>query len=137
MIILDTDHLVALKDSRGPDFATLANRMAGSTDQEFVTTAVTVEEQLRGWLALINRSNDVHRHVQPYGKLVGLIDFFSRWDVLPFDNAAADQFKELRRQKVRIGTMDLKIASIALATGARVLTANLRVWQADRKAGIA
>ena len=47
-------------------------------------------------------------------------------DVLPFDDSAAAQFKEFRKQKVRIGTQDLKIAAIALTHDAILLSANLR-----------
>ena len=55
MIILDTDHFVTLKYSGSERFARLAQRMADSEDQDFVTTAITFEEQMRGWLAQINR----------------------------------------------------------------------------------
>jgi tRNA(fMet)-specific endonuclease VapC len=100
--------------------------MSRSSDQDFATTAITIEEQMRGWLALIHQSTDVHRQIPAYERLVGLFDFFSRWQIAPFDQTAADQFKRLRRQKVRIGTMDLKIASTALANQALLLSANLR-----------
>lgn len=50
---------------------------------------------------------------------------FSAARVLAFDNAAANVFDDLRRQPIRIGTMDLRIASIALAKGMTVLTRNL------------
>ena len=55
MIILDTDHIVTLKYSKNERFARLAQRMADSEDQDFVTTAITLEEQMRGWLAQIRR----------------------------------------------------------------------------------
>jgi tRNA(fMet)-specific endonuclease VapC len=50
----------------------------------------------------------------------------SDWEIVPFDDRAADQSVDLRRQRIRIGTMDLKIASIALANGALLVTTNLR-----------
>lgn len=46
------------------------------------------------------------------------------WEILTLDESAADQFKSLRRQRVRIGSMDLKIASVALAHDATLITAN-------------
>jgi tRNA(fMet)-specific endonuclease VapC len=49
--------------------------------------------------------------------------------MLPFDELAADKFVELRRKKIRIGTMDLKIASIVLVQDATLLSANLRDFQ--------
>ena len=111
MIILDTDHIVTLKYSGGREYTTLATNMAGSSDQDFVTTAITLEEQLRGWLALIHRSADVLRQVSAYAKLNDLVDYFGRWTRLAFDETAAERFMDLRHQKVRIGTMDLKIAA--------------------------
>jgi tRNA(fMet)-specific endonuclease VapC len=50
----------------------------------------------------------------------------SDWEIVPFDEGAADRFAALRRQRIRIGTMDLKIASIALVNDALLVTTNLR-----------
>lgn len=129
MIILDTDHIVVLKYSDGREYLSLSAKMAASTEQHFVTTCVTIEEQLRGWLALIKRSTDVQRQVSAYQELNKLINYFARWTRLDLDEQAADQFRELRGQKIRIGTMDLKIAAIALVHGATLLSANLRDFQ--------
>jgi len=46
------------------------------------------------------------------------------WTVLPWDAAAVKQFENLRTKKIRVGTMDLKTAAIALAHGATLLTRN-------------
>ena len=40
-----------------------------------------------------------------------------------------EDFMRLRRERIRIGTQDLKIASIALHTGALLLSANLRDFE--------
>ena len=45
-------------------------------------------------------------------------------NVLSFSSQAQLCFDDLRKQRIRIGTMDLRIASIALVEGATVLTAN-------------
>ena len=67
--------------------------------------------------------------MRPYQELLGLLEFFGRWTVLPFDEAAAACATRLRGDGVRIGTMDLKIASIALVRNALLLSANLRDFQ--------
>jgi tRNA(fMet)-specific endonuclease VapC len=46
--------------------------------------------------------------------------------VLPFDGAAATVYDGLLAQRIRVGTMDLRIAAIALSRGSIVLTRNLR-----------
>ena len=54
------------------------------------------------------------------------VPFFRKWDILPLDSAAADAFEQIRSQKIRIGSQDLKIAAIALTRDALLLSANLR-----------
>ena len=125
MIVLDTDHVVVLKYPENPDHAALVGNLNASADQDFAATAVSVEEQMRGWLALIHRYHDVHRQIRAYQRLIDLFDFFSRWRILQFDERAADEFKRLRKEGVRIGTMDLKIATIALVNDALLLSASL------------
>lgn len=124
MIILDTDHITALKYSDNDRFARLARRMADSQDQDFATTAITFEVQVRGWLAQINRHREPQKQVPAYFELTGLIEFYGYWTVLPFDQSAASRFSDFRKQRIRTGTMDLKIASVAVSLGCLLLTAN-------------
>ncbi len=125
MILLDTDHLSVFTDERDPRHELLNSRMEAATEQ-LACTIVNVEEVLRGWLALIHRLRDVHRQPPAYMRLGQLFNALSDWEIVPFDGRAADQFAGLRRQGIRIGTMDLKIASIALVNDALLVTANLR-----------
>ena len=126
MILLDTDHLTILSYADAPRAHALDTRLKNSADREIGTTIISVEEQWRGWFAVIARHRDVRRQVKPYHELVDLHAFLSGWSILPFDEAAADRFEQLRASGVRIVSMDLKIASIALVHGALVLSANLQ-----------
>ena len=126
MIIFDTDHLNILQIGKGSKYDTLAARMDESPEDHFVTTVVTFEEHMRGWLAGIRRARDVVSQVQPYDQLINLVRFFQAWEMLRFDEDAAARFGALRQQRLRIGTQDLKIASIALEHDATLLSANLR-----------
>ena len=45
--------------------------------------------------------------------------------MLPFDDVASAAFDDLTARRVRVGTMDLRIASIALSRGLVLLTRNL------------
>ena len=126
MIVLDTNY-VSLFQYPGDERAmALRERLADSPDRDIVTTAITPEEQMRGWLSAIHAQREVHRQVLYYDRLVGLFRFFAGWRILPFDQAAAVQFQSLRAGRVRIGTMDLKIASIVLVQNATLLSSNLR-----------
>lgn len=126
MILLDTDHLTILAFPRSQQHVRLRARMASSVDQDFVTTIVSAEEQLRGWLAEINRSRTVHQQIPAYERLLELLGFFGELSLIRFDARAAAEFDRLRTEKVRIGSMDLKIACIALVHNALLLSANMR-----------
>jgi tRNA(fMet)-specific endonuclease VapC len=107
--ISGTNHLTVLKHARDERFMKLTQRMADSVDQDFATTAVTLEEQLRGWLAEISRFSDPEKQIPAYSELTGLIDFFSYRTILQFDAAASSRFRQFRSQKIRAGSMDLKL----------------------------
>lgn len=125
MYILDTDHLGEYQKGTSLAAQRLVDRL-DSTVEPVATTIITVEEIMRGWLAAIRRQNDPHMQKKAYTRLANLFLFFAEWDILPWDDAAIAIFEELIEQRVRIGTMDLKIASIALANDATVLTRNAR-----------
>ena len=129
MILLDTDHLTLLSYPKSARCQALVTRLESSPDQDIGTTIISVEEQWRGWFAVVARHRDARRQVKPYEELVELHSFLSDWTILPFDNDAAERFEQLRADGVRIGSMDLKIASIALVRGALLLSANLQDFQ--------
>ncbi len=124
MLVLDTDHLVEL--DRGSAEGVALRRKLEDANDEIATTIISAEEQFRGWLAQIHRQRDPRRQIEAYQRLQRRIDFFAAWNVLPWDMASADILQDLRGQRVRIGTMDLKIASIVLAHDATLLSRNLR-----------
>lgn len=123
MLVLDTDHLGEF-DNGGPIGARLNERLLAS-GEDLAATIVSVEEQLRGWLAQIHRLHaDPFAQISVYARLQRRLEFYADWAVLPWDARAAELFSALRRQGVRIGSMDLKIACIARAHGAILLTRN-------------
>lgn len=84
---------------------------------------------MKGWMASIAKEREPQRQVFAYRELAELFGFFAGVDVLPFDDAATDEFARLRTQKIRIGTSDLKIAAVAFTRNARLLTANRRDFE--------
>ena len=123
MILLDTDHLTVVRFRSGERCARLMARMEAASG-DFGTTIVNVEEQMKGWLASVNRERQVVRQVPAYRELARLFEFFSEYVIAPFDVAAANRFDDMRAAKIRIGTSDLKIAAVALICDALLLTAN-------------
>ena len=127
MIPLDTDHLTVLKYLTSDRCHRLRGRLEASAGEVIGTTVVNVEEQMRGWLATIARERQARRQIVAYAELARLFEFFRAFHLAPFNDAAADRFDQMGR--VPIGTMDKKIAAIALANDALLLTANRRDFE--------
>lgn len=124
MILLDTDHLTVLRFRSGDRCTRLVGRMEAAAGEVFGTTIVNVAEQMKGWLAVINKEREAQRQVTGYRELARLFDFYSAYQIVPFDAAAASRFDEFRRAKIHVGTANLKIAAVALLNDALLLTAN-------------
>ncbi len=124
MILLDTDHFSVLRYNEHPRCAELTSRLLTCGDPRVATTVVTLEEQLRGWLSEIHRCRKSRDLIPLYDRLASIVEFFRRWEVVRFDDVAAAEFDRIRR--LTIGTQDLRIAAIAKANGALLLSANLR-----------
>lgn len=123
--LLDTDHISILQLRAGPEFATLVARTSrNSADLAF--SIISLHEQALGAHTFISRAQGSIDLVRGYNLLVEILMGFSAATVLPFDDAAAAIFDSLRAQRVRIATMDLRIASIALSRGLVLLTRNAR-----------
>jgi tRNA(fMet)-specific endonuclease VapC len=127
MILLDTDHVTALKYQNTARCQRLLVRLALVTDEVVGVAVVTVEEQMRGWLAAIAKERKPVRQIGPYRELAALFDFYAAFDIIPFDETAVAIFETFGA--VQIGTMDKKIAAIALANNALLLTANRRDFE--------
>ena len=130
MILVDTDHATFLKypeSERGKRL--LARLDAVSKSTKIGMAIVTVEEPMRGWLAVIAKERQALHQVSGYRELEKLFGFYREFAIVSFDEATARRFDELRQQKLRLGTMDLKIAATALVNDALLLSANRRDFE--------
>jgi tRNA(fMet)-specific endonuclease VapC len=125
MIVLDTDHVSLLEWGSGAAGQRLLARLRTLAPDEAVTTIITFEEQTRGWLAYSARARWLTQQVEAYRRLKRHLDLYRTIPVLEFDAQAAAEFQRLKRSRLRIGTMDLKIAAIVLAHDAVLLARNL------------
>ncbi len=103
----------------------LLERLESSSDPDVQVTIVSFEEQMRGWLAFISNARNPEAQVNGYYRLHALLDDYTRRPLLDFDDMAAAIFQRLRKQRVRIGTMDLRVAAIALGNDATLISRNL------------
>ena len=118
--LFDTDHLTLYQHDHPP----LMQRLAMQTGDSVGICAINIEEVIRGRLARLGRALAGVHHVEAYAFLVDAVEVFRRFPVVPFDDASETQFQALRKAKVRAGTLDLKIAAVALANRLTVLTRN-------------
>ncbi len=128
MLVLDTDVLSILQSGRGPAVERLRSRMRASEEPDAVTV-VTFAEQMRGWLARCSAATTPADYVAATRRLRGTFDDFQKRTMLDFGDRAAAEFTRLKAAKVRIGTMDLRIAAITLANDAKLITRNLRDFE--------
>jgi tRNA(fMet)-specific endonuclease VapC len=53
MVVLDTDHMSVLERNTQPGSTTLRAHLAHLPPDEVVTTIISYEEQMRGWMAYL------------------------------------------------------------------------------------
>lgn len=64
-----------------------------------------------------------------YDRLAETVAFLSRIRLLSFTESAITHYERLQALKLRIGTMDLRIAAITLAHDATLVTRNIQDFQ--------
>lgn len=98
--------------------------------EEIAASIITAEEVIRGRFNVIrqaSQSSQSDKLVSAYDLLWETLDDLKKLEIIRFSHAAYAVFLDLRRQKIRIGTQDLRIASIVLATeGGVLITRNRR-----------
>ena len=77
-------------------------------------------------MAYLNKMRSIDEQVFAYETLKQYFDYFKTLTIIEFDKNAAEIYKNLKSNKIRIGTMDLKIASIAIANEAILVSRNLK-----------
>ncbi len=118
--LFDTDHLTLFQHKHSPLMRRLSLQPADSVG----ICPINIEETVRGRLASLSHVLKGNLHVQAYAHLVAAVKMFGLFPLVPFDTASENQFQLLRTAKLRVGTLDLKIAAIALNNGLTVLTRN-------------
>ena len=113
--LLDTDHLSLLQRKRGAAYQNIYKRINQHSASSFAISIISIQEQMLGCHAYINRSRNLKDMVKGYDMMSRLVRDFQTAIVLPFDELAARQLEQLEARQIRIGKMDARIASIALA----------------------
>jgi tRNA(fMet)-specific endonuclease VapC len=124
--LLDTDHISILQKQAGPEYAALIARIAHVRRDELAFCIVSFHEQVLGCNTYVAQAKTPADLVRGYRMFDRVLAAFAAAVVLPFDADASLVFDGLIVQRVRVATMDLRIASIALSQGLTLLTRNAR-----------
>jgi tRNA(fMet)-specific endonuclease VapC len=118
--VLDTDTLTLWL--RGHE--TIHTRIAETPPQQLATTIITVEEILGGWYTQIRRARDDEQLARAYQSLQETVEFTRGVRILPFDLSSIVRYRQLRIHHRRVGTNDLRIASVVLEQEGILVTRN-------------
>jgi tRNA(fMet)-specific endonuclease VapC len=122
--LLDTDHISFLQRRSSSEFIRLTLRMSQHSFSDFALSVISFHEQVIGAHSFINRAQTNTDMARGYTLLLETLNSFAKAPVLPFDTKAIAIFDEMRNQKVRVSTMDLRIAAIAISHNLVLLTRN-------------
>ena len=67
MLVLDTDHVTEYQRGKSLAAQRLKQRLDSATEP-YSTTIITVEENMRGWMAAIRRMNDPREQIVGYAR---------------------------------------------------------------------
>jgi tRNA(fMet)-specific endonuclease VapC len=129
MFLLDTDHLGVIQRQAEPGFSRLQARIASHPPDVFFVSIISFHEQVAGWNVYLNRAKSSEGVVRGYRMFERILQDFASARVASFDDNAAKFFEQLRAQRIRVGTMDLRIAAIAMANDLTILSRNLSDFQ--------
>jgi tRNA(fMet)-specific endonuclease VapC len=124
VFLLDTDHIGIMQRQTAPEFPRLLLRLREHDPTAFFVSIISFHEQVVGWNAYLKRARSPEAVVRAYEMFQNILADFATMSVAPFDTKASERFQSLRDAKIRVATMDLRIAAIALANNWILLTRN-------------
>lgn len=128
LYVMDTDHLSLFQRSHSRVVSRVVEARKRTFD-DLSTTVVSLQEQFEGRLAQIHSARDSKKLELAYKQLKGSFALFADLNVLDYDAVVDTYFREFRKAGIRIGTQDLRIASIVLSNEGILLTRNLRDFE--------
>jgi tRNA(fMet)-specific endonuclease VapC len=123
--VFDTDHATLFQQGNPQ----IVQRISAIDPKDIAITIVTFEEQMYGRLNRIRRAKSGEERISAYASLRKTINYLTDFELLDFDRNAENYYREFLRQKIRVGTQDLRIAAIAISTNSILLTRNRRDFE--------
>jgi tRNA(fMet)-specific endonuclease VapC len=106
------------------------SRQVKSLGADVAISIVTAQELFNGWVVRINNAKNADELIQLYDKFSRIIDLCKKVPVLHFDRNAAIELESLLQSQPALAKQrlqkDMRIAAIALANNATLVTCNYR-----------
>lgn len=120
LYLFDTDLLTLFADHH----TAVCKRASEHSPDELATSVITIEEQLTGWYTLLRQAKTDQQLVAAYEGMTYSIRFVSRLQIFSYSAEAAARVAAFKKARLKIKTMDLRIACVALEAGAILVTRN-------------
>lgn len=121
--LLDTDTLSLLEQGH----PLVLQRVNNFPLFDITLSAISIQEQMQGFLAGLTRARNRQQVALAYDMLVTrLLPVWCRFRVLSYPETAILRFEQVRSLRLNVGLMDLRIAAIALENNLTVVTRNQR-----------
>ncbi len=126
LFLLDTDHIsLALRGD-----PKIVDRIQTLRKSQWATSVISIQEIFNGWIGRLNDPRYQNQQVELYTRLWKSNEFFQRAQVLNFDTSADNTDKQLIQNHPHLNKRrlekDVKIASVAIANQAILVTRNQR-----------
>ena len=117
--ILDTNHMTYLQHSH----PNVLKHLSTINPKDVAITAITAEEQIRGWLKFMDVNSS--RCLWAYKGFKETLASLKRVNVIDFDENAYQIYRDLKKKLTnKVATKDLQIAAISLSVKGIVVTSN-------------
>lgn len=118
--LLDTDHLTLFEYGHPALLQKIISQAIGAVG----ISPISVEEALRGRLALLAKAKTGQERVLRYTRLADTVQMLGQFPLAAYDDKAEAEYQHLRSLKLKIGTQDLKIAAVTRSHSLTLLTRN-------------
>jgi tRNA(fMet)-specific endonuclease VapC len=126
--ILDTDHISLLLGNYQPVRDKVLQLKA-----ECSITVISVQEIFNGWVGQLNRVENEAYKIEIYQRLHLTTQFIQQMPVLNYEQAASVQYQQIIKANPILAKRrlekDMRIAAIALANNAIIVTRNKRDFE--------
>jgi len=124
MYLLDTNHISCWQRGRGKGYERLFVNLQSKNPSDIFVSIISFHELVVGWNSYLAKAKSPEAIVKAYSQFESILADFAEMQKLSFDAKSMDIFLELKSLRLRVGTVDLRIASIAIANQFTLVTNN-------------